>query len=495
VKDQETPDLALRPLDMSEALFRQTGPSGQAADEEARERIAFLTRRIQEKIKDYERYQFSKHESRALNVFFDLAQEFTGIDDLWALCVIVPKVFFGKEATLYLLNTDNVLEWRCCSEQGCTALAATRVDKPPFMAKPTIIDGHYFIPIKGHHELLAQLPFEPKHDVIGLLDIRPSADISPHEELFFEKYANRIGFRIHNRIIAHTNKDHLRFIKNLVEDIGHNVIVPNMYFKLYYRRLESKIKVLREISGKFSELTGGCQRLGQERATACSRLQREMEYAFEALLEQYQEIYRHYEQTSLFLETLLRRSHFEQGRYVLEMRPCEVWKQIVAPQIERYRPRLEDRGIEVVEPVPPAAALKTMADLGLLSQVVANFFSNAVKYTQPVPGDPLGRKYVSFSATILPGYFGPGRDGLRVEVFSSGPSLPKEEEARLYTEGFRGANAVNEYGTGHGLSFVKEVVGLHHGTTGYEPSAEGNTFFIVLPRQAGDQSATAEPRE
>ena len=64
-------------------------------------------------------------------------------------------------------------------------------------------------------------------------------------------------------------------------------------------------------------------------------------------MDQYRQILTHYEQTSLFLETLLRRSHFEEGRYVLEKRACNFKKQVIDLQLERYRPRFEERGIEV----------------------------------------------------------------------------------------------------------------------------------------------------
>jgi len=53
--------------------------------------------------------------------------------------------------------------------------------------------------------------------------------------LFLEKFANRVGFQLHNRILRDRSREHLDFIRNLVEDIGHNVIVPNIYFKLYFR--------------------------------------------------------------------------------------------------------------------------------------------------------------------------------------------------------------------------------------------------------------------
>ena len=88
-------------------LFPENGNGETLRPEQARQRVEFFERRIDEKIRAYEKYEFSKHESRALNVFFDLAQEFTDKHDLWALSVVIPKVFFGRNARLYLLNSYN----------------------------------------------------------------------------------------------------------------------------------------------------------------------------------------------------------------------------------------------------------------------------------------------------------------------------------------------------------------------------------------------------
>lgn len=471
-------------LSASEHDARRTAPAS------GRERMAFLETRVHEKIDDYEEYRFTLLESRALNIFFDLAQEYDNVFDLYVLCVLVPKVFFQKNSTIFLLGHDNRLEWRCSSTVPWDEDPGA-VPEPPLVFEPTVRDGRYFIPIKGNRDLLEQLAFEPKRAVIGLLDVSPGDNLSPHERLFFEKYANRIGFQLHNRLISTKNREHLQFIRSLVDDIGHNVIVPNMYFKLFYRRLESKIRVLREISTQFAEFTGSCQIGDPEKASACKRLQKEMDYTYESLMEQFREIYRHYEQTSLFLETLLRRGHFEQGRYVLEKQPVNIGRQVVRPQIERYRGRLEERGVEVVDPEPSVTEeeLVTEVDVGLVSQVFANLFSNAVKYTREVVDDQgRRRKFVTYGCERLPDRYGPGQDGVRCQVFSTGQRLTPDEAGRLYTEGFRASNVQGEYGTGHGLHFVREVITLHGGEVGYEPADMGNVFYFVLPSKARAES-------
>ena len=80
-------------------------------------------------------------------------------------------------------------------------------------------------------------------------------------------------------------------------------------------------------------------------------------------------------------------------------------------------------------------------------------------------------------------FFGPGRDGIKLNVFTSGPPIPPETAAHLFEEGVRGENASGEYGTGHGLYFIREVVRLHGGVEGYEATSLGNNFFFILPME------------
>jgi len=59
--------------------------------------------------------------------------------------------------------------------------------------------------------------------------------------------------------------------------------------------------------------------------------------------------------------------------------------------------------------------------------------------------------------------------------------MSPEQSERLFSEGYRGENSQGEYGTGHGLYFIREVVTLHGGRVGYEATPLGNNFYIILP--------------
>jgi signal transduction histidine kinase len=447
--------------------------------EEDEERTQSFSRRLHEKIEDYNAYNFTNLERTALNIFFDLAQEYPSIDDLYAIVTTIPKVLFDLCCNLYLLREDR------------TFAPARLMCDPLFPPDETIqleevqacrhqlLSDHLFLPIKANVELIGELPFQPEHGVIGALEISPAANLSGHQRLFFQKFANRIGFQLHNRSTVLKNKEHIDFIQNLVQDIGHNVIVPNMYFKLFFSRLKSRVQKLNGIQKQTQEAAEQ-----NKDAILLSELSQNLENLHTEFNSLFKEILNHYEQTSMFLETLLRRSHFEQGRYVLEPRECNLLKQIIHPQLERFLPRFREAGIELDMSLGgvPDQQICIVADMGLISQVYANLFSNAEKYAEPVqrPGDG-EQRFASFGWEVQDDPFQDGRRGIKLNVFSSGRPLPAEDAAHLYTPGFRGKNAHSRQGSGHGLAFVKQVVELHGGRTGFEATEAGNNFYFILP--------------
>jgi len=432
-----------------------------------------IARRIRDKAGTYARYAFSEAHSGALNIFFDLVQEFDAEEDFHAVCVMVPHELFGLGSALYLVARD--LSLRCTQTSGPGAIAPRQAlaGLRGAPAQPTEGGGHLYLPIRANAEHVQQLPFDPPGGVIACLELFPTTRLAEGDGLFWEKYANRIGFQMHNRIVQGANRRHLRFIRNLAKDIGHNVIVPNMSFKLFFNRLKRTIDQLGEVPGRH--------------AAPSSESRREILALHQALHDQYDEISRHYEQTSLYLETLLRQSHFEKGHYVLERRPCHVPTQIIAPQLHQFLPRFQERGIAVT-PCPDGTddpGLTLSVDVGLIAQVFSNLFSNALKYTAPPPGG--GAKALACSVSLGPGSLGRGRDAVIFSVFTTGTPLEPADGARLFEAGFRAGNTLAD-GTGHGLFFVRQIVELHGGRALHEAVPGGNVFRILLPARALEEA-------
>jgi len=450
------------------------------------ERLSRIKTRISQKIEDYEKYSFTQLQDCALKTFFDLAQEFEDQRDFYTICVMIPKVFFSIECVLYLVNQDGNLETACHSRDLYGEPVKIGRDMPDLIEEQVISNNSILIPIKGKTSLFSHKSHVPGANVLGIFEIHLVSGLTEHTKLFFEKYVNRIGFQLHNRLIIEKNQEHLRFIKNLVNDIGHNVIVPNMYFKLFFRRMKGKLDrtgaVSKEIRNKLGALK---ESLDNGLVQEVIPLAEELEYVNESMEEQFQQILSHYEQTSLFLETLLRQSHFEKGRYVIEPKLVNFREKVIRPQLNRYLSRLQERNIAVDNQLSgiPDEEITVVVDVGLISQAYANFFSNAAKYTREVHDeDGHLQKFIAVGMEFLEGYFGKGKDGVKFNVFSTGPPIPPEDVPGLFDEGYRGKNVESEYGTGHGLQFIKEVIELHGGTAGYEPTKMGNNFYFILPK-------------
>jgi signal transduction histidine kinase len=89
---------------------------------------------------------------------------------------------------------------------------------------------------------------------------------------------------------------------------------------------------------------------------------------------------------------------------------------------------------------------------------------------------------MSYGMERLTDQFGPDRPGIKFNVFTTGPHLDPDDVGRIFQEGYRGKNTEQEPGTGHGLRFIRDVIELHGGQVGYEPTHMGNNFFFILPQ-------------
>lgn len=444
--------------------------------------LSYIVERVETKKNDYSFYNFSQRENNALKAFFDLSQEFDEIEDFYRVCAFVPKVFLGLDIRLYLITPwHNGLSLAAKTEDPEAGLYApppeeVRPDEHPYYTSW----GSLVLTVRGKKSLVDQLPFKTSNEVLGLLEVYSIREKDPHLELFFEKYANRVGFNLHNRYLAEKNIEHLRFIRSLVADIEHNIIVPNMVYKLFLRRLRSKIVKNIELERLLCRCASG-----DEGESCIERILSELVDVNQGLTDEFEHIDKHYRNMSLFLETLLRRSHFDQGRLTLRTKPCNMKREVIQPQLERYIEQFRDMGIEIDDAVSgiPEEEIISVVDVGLIAQVYANLFSNALKYTREIIAENGERKkYISYGREVIPGFFGEGKDGVKYNVFSTGPHIPVEERSRIFDEGYRGSNAKERPGTGHGLAFIKNAVEIHGGVVGYEATAQGNNFYFILPK-------------
>lgn len=443
--------------------------------------MELVGKRVREKKEDFTRYEFSETQSNALKTFFDLAQEYETLQNLYRACVIVPKEYFNLECKLYLIGPANDLVLVCASTKDVDLEESDKNPSVRVENQAYQVDNSYVLPIKGNRLLVERLPFYAKDQLIGMLELYPSTKLTEQDKFFFQKYANRIGYNINAKIIWQQNIDHIKFINHLVADIEHNVITPNIYYKLFFKNIFKKISRLQPLEKGLIEIL---PQLPAENRNELERILGDLEQLTGQMRQDYEQVYQHYKNTSLFLETLFRRGHFERGQWVLRKRHINFNLDIIAPQLERYQKQLQDRGIEIDNRVSgiPEEDIELNVDVGLIAQVYANLFSNAVKYTQEIINSAGHKtKRLAFGREKSLDFPNKGQCGIKFNVFTTGPHLSPEDAARIFDEGYRGANAAGKPGTGHGLHFIKSVIEVHGGIVGYEPVLDGNNFFFILP--------------
>ncbi|XCN74638.1 MAG: HAMP domain-containing sensor histidine kinase [Candidatus Electrothrix aestuarii] len=454
-----------------------------------------ICQRIREKSKSYEQYNFTAEFNDFLKAFFDLAQEYDSLDDFYRICVAVPLEMTGLDSALYLLDEDTRLLYLACdSTQGVCQEKRQAPDYITPSREPYQRHNSYIVPIyskppssgadfsqeseqkEGKHRCLSNEVYN-RHRLLGVFSVSPLEKLSTTDRFFLNKYTNRIGYNLHNRLISLQNIDHLKFINTLVMDIEHNVIVPNMYFRHLFNKLRKKIAELEALRDEIRKTTDSSNTYQCENCLdRCDRLG-------DDLLFYHSEIVKHHSNISLFLESLFRREHFESGHLVLHPKRCFVEKEIILPQLENYASRLRAANITVDRPNNMLdEEFQLVVDIGLLSQVYANLFSNATKYTREVvTRDGTTRKALAYGREVINDFPQCGEQGVKFNVFSTGPHLDAAEAPFIFQEGVRGKSSKGIHGTGHGLAFIQHVVELHGGVVGYEQTSEGNNFYFILP--------------
>ena len=124
-------------------------------------------------------------------------------------------------------------------------------------------------------------------------------------------------------------------------------------------------------------------------------------------------------------------------------------------------------------------SLWVRSDFLLLSRIVSNLVSNAVRYTS--------------SGRILVGCRRQGGE-LRIEVWDTGPGIPEDQHRHIFGEFFR-LNTAVAGGLGLGLAIVERLSRLlGHPVDVRSLPGKGSSFSVTLPYQSPTASATATPR-
>jgi signal transduction histidine kinase len=136
--------------------------------------------------------------------------------------------------------------------------------------------------------------------------------------------------------------------------------------------------------------------------------------------------------------------------------------------VEDHVDLAEQRGLSLHAELPPSLP-KVRGVERLIREALANYLTNAIKYTQP------GGSVVVVALSV--------QEGVRVEVSDNGPGISMGDQGRLFQEFARAgrpdAKGKQTSGIGLGLSIVRRIADAHGGRAGvFSESGRGSTFFI-----------------
>jgi signal transduction histidine kinase len=145
------------------------------------------------------------------------------------------------------------------------------------------------------------------------------------------------------------------------------------------------------------------------------------------------------------------------------------------------RPLQTNEAVVLVFEPPPDTGVRLFTDEGKVSQILRNYISNALKFTE--------RGEVRVSAQIV------GDGTIRFEVSDTGIGIALPDQGRLFHEFGQVPNRLQAKvrGTGLGLSLSKRLAELLGGSVGVRSTpGSGSTFILTIPMTAPGYELTAD---
>ena len=180
------------------------------------------------------------------------------------------------------------------------------------------------------------------------------------------------------------------------------------------------------------------------------------------------------------LTDILDFSKIEAGKFTLETSAFDVRELLLAVHAA-YRSLAEAKGLAFTASVDAAVAARYSGDPVRVRQILSNFITNAVKFTDR------GGIRIEAAAGLA--------GGLRLTVVDTGAGLSAEQQERLFQPFSQGESGATRRfgGTGLGLSICRQLAALMGGEVGVlsEPGA-GCAFWAALPLPVADDEAPAE---
>jgi len=179
--------------------------------------------------------------------------------------------------------------------------------------------------------------------------------------------------------------------------------------------------------------------------------------------------YQSNERMIALINDLLDVTRIEEGRYLYKPSFAQ-FESIVQFVINSLKEEVQKKGIKFEFKKPIKKLPKVKIDVEKIRLTINNLLDNAIRYT------PLGGG-ITVSLSRL-------KHEIEFSIKDTGVGIPKDQQARVFTKFFRGANVMRlaTEGTGLGLFITKNIIEAHGGKIWFESEEnKGTTFYFTLP--------------
>ena len=169
------------------------------------------------------------------------------------------------------------------------------------------------------------------------------------------------------------------------------------------------------------------------------------------------------------INDLLDVTRIEEGRYLYKPVLADL-KEIAGFVVKSHEDDIKRKGLKLNFNKPTDKIPRVMMDVEKIRLVVQNLIENAVKYT------PTGGQ--------INIYLKANEKEIELQVQDTGVGIPEDQQARIFTKFFRGANVMRmeTEGSGLGIFISKNIVEAHGGKMWFDSEEnKGTTFHFSLP--------------
>ena len=169
------------------------------------------------------------------------------------------------------------------------------------------------------------------------------------------------------------------------------------------------------------------------------------------------------------INDLLDVTRIEEGRFLYKPILTDI-ESIVQFVVNSYKEEIEKRKIKFEFKKPEKKLPRVMLDVEKMRLAIQNLLDNAIRYTQPEGRVTVSLKYV--------------KKEIEFSVKDTGVGIPKDQQERVLTKFFRGANVMRmaTEGSGLGLFITKNIIEAHGGKIWFESEEnQGTIFHFSLP--------------